>query len=54
MVTHDDGDQTRVTPGSKEADILVYQLVVILDHDPRLPHMSQMMKITFCGDYERD
>ena len=54
MVTQDDGDQTRVTPGSMEAAILCYQLAVMLDHDPRLPHMSQMMKITFCGDYERD
>ena len=52
VVTHDDGDQTRVTPGSKEAAILCYQLAVMLDHDPRLPHMSQMMKITFYGDYE--
>ena len=33
VVTHDDGDQTRVTPGSKEAAILCYQLAVMLDHD---------------------
>ena len=51
VVTHDDGDQSRVTPGSMEAAILAYQQTVTLDNDPRAPHMSQMMKVTYCGDY---
>ena len=51
VVTHDDGDQSRVTPGSREYEILWYQQTVWLDHDPRYPHMSQMMKVTYCGDY---
>ena len=51
VVTHDDGDQSRVTPGSKEAEVLQYQLSVMLDHDPLFPHMSPWMRVTFCGDY---
>ena len=51
VVTHDDGDQSRVMPGTMEAAILGFQQTVGLDHDPRAPHMSQMMKVTFCGDY---
>ena len=52
LVTYEDGDQSRVTPGSREYEILLYQRAVWLDHDPRLPHMSQWMRVTFCGDYE--
>ena len=51
VVTYNDGDQSRVPPGSEEAKIIMYQDTVRLDHDPRYPHMSQMMKVTFCGDY---
>ena len=51
VVTHEDGDQSRVPPGSMEWEVLVYQQTVRLDHDPRYPHMSQMMRVTFCGDY---
>ena len=49
VVTRDDGDQTRVTPGSKEAAILCYQLAVTLDHDPRLHHAVQGA-VELCGD----
>ena len=51
VVTHEDGDQSRVPPGSMEWEVLVYQQTVMLDHDPLAPYMSQMMKVTYCGDY---
>ena len=51
LVTYEDGDQSRVTPGSKEADILAFQRNVMLDHDPLASHMSPWMRVTFCGDY---
>ena len=51
VVTYNDGDQSRVTPGSMEAAILGYQLTVGLDHNPCYPYMSPWMKVTYCGDY---
>ena len=51
VVTFNDGDQSRVTPGSIEAAVLGYQLTVGLDHNPCYPYMSPWMKVTYCGDY---
>ena len=51
VVTFNDGDQSRVTPGSIEAAVLRYQLTVGLDHNPCYPYMSPWMKVTYCGDY---
>ena len=52
VVTHDDGDQSPVTPGSDEVKILAYQHTVMLDHNPLLAHSSPWMRATFCGNYE--